>query len=179
MIFKETILKGAFVIELEPSSDERGFYARSWCQREFKEHGLNPALVQCGISYNKKKGTLRGMHYQAAPQAQAKLVRCGRGSVYDVIVDVRPESATFKKWVAVELTADNRRMLYVPEGMAHGFQTLEDDTEVLYQMTEFHDSESDRGVRWDDPAFRIDWPSADRIMSERDRAFPEFHEPRT
>ena len=176
MIFEETILKGAFLIEPELMADERGFYARTWCQKEFKAQGLNPNLVQCGVSFNRKKGTLRGMHYQAAPHGQAKLVRCGRGSLYDVIVDLRPGSETFKQWVAVDLSAGNRRMLYIPEGLAHGFQTLEDDTEVLYQMAEFYEPQSERGVRWDDPAFAITWPSERRTISEKDRTFGEFKE---
>jgi dTDP-4-dehydrorhamnose 3,5-epimerase len=135
---------------------------------------LNPVIAQCGISYNKNKGTLRGMHYQMAPHQQAKLVRCSRGAIYDVIVDLRPGSATFKSWTAVELTANNRRMLYVPEGLAHGFQTLEDGTEVLYQMSDFYDPNSDRGFRWDDPAINITWPSDHRTISDKDLGFREF-----
>ena len=168
MIFTETKLKGAFVIEIEPHQDERGFFARSWCADEFKKHGLNSQLVQCNISFNKKRGTLRGMHYQVAPFAEAKLVRCTRGAIYDVIIDLRPNSPTFRQWMAVELTAENRTALYVPEDFAHGFQTLMDNTEVFYQMSEFYHPECARGVRWDDPAFGIEWPSSQRIMSRRD-----------
>lgn len=172
MIFEETGLAGAFVIEPERREDERGFFARTWCRDEFAAHGLNPALVQCNISFNKKRGTLRGMHYQAAPHEEAKLVRCTQGAIYDVILDLRRESATFGRWVGVELTAENRRMLYVPEGFAHGFQTLEDDSEVFYQMSAFYHAESALGARWDDPAFAIAWPLPDPILSDRDRAFP-------
>lgn len=173
MIFTETKLKGAHIIEPQPIEDERGFFARTFCQDEFKAHGLNPCVAQCNISYNKKKGTLRGLHYQAPPHAEAKLVRCARGAIYDVIVDLRPESPTFKQWLSVELTAANRRMLYVPERFAHGFQTLEDDTEVFYQMSELYHPECARGVRWDDPAFRVIWPATTgRSISIRDRHHP-------
>ncbi|WP_449245244.1 dTDP-4-dehydrorhamnose 3,5-epimerase [Desulfobacca acetoxidans] len=171
MIFCETRLKGAFIIELEPIADARGFFARTWCQREFAAHGLKSRFVQCNISYNKKKGTLRGMHYQIAPHAEAKVVRCTRGAIYDVIIDLRPDSLTFKQWLAVELTADNRRMLYIPEEFAHGFQTLEDDTEVFYQMSEFYHPECARGVRWDDEAFGIEWQGEIPIISENDRSY--------
>lgn len=174
MIFIETKLKGAFIIEPEPLEDERGFFARSFCQKEFKEHGLNPCIVQCNISYNKKKGTLRGMHYQVAPHEEAKLVSCIRGAIYDIIIDLRPNSPTFKQWIAVELTADNRRMLYIPEGFAHGFQTLEDNTEVFYQMFEFYHPEASRGVRWNDSAFRIVWPNDIIVISDKDREYPDF-----
>jgi len=174
VIFTETRLKSAFVIEPERLEDERGFFARTWCQKEFDTHGLNPRVSQCNISYNKKKGTLRGMHYQVAPHEEAKLVRCTRGAIYDVIIDLRKNSPTFTQHVAVVLTADNRKALYVPEDFAHGFQTLTDDSEVLYQMSEFYAADSSRGVRWDDPAFAIDWPDAQRIISERDRSYPDF-----
>src|SRR6266487_3389064 len=160
MIFIETTLKGAFIIEPERLEDERGFFARSFCRKEFEDHGLNPNLVQCSISFNKKKGTLRGMHYQISPHAEAKLVRCTMGAIYDVIIDLRPHLPTFKQWIAVELTAENRQMLYIPEGFAHGFQTLTDNTEVYYQMSQFYYPEYSRGVRWDDPAFGIVWPEA-------------------
>lgn len=173
MRFIETEIKGAFIIEPELIEDERGFFARTFCQEEFKAHGLNFRVVQCNISFNKKRGTLRGMHYQIAPYQEAKLVRCTRGAIYDVIIDLRPESPTFKQWIAVELTAENRRMLYVPEGFAHGFQTLEDNTEVFYQMSEFYHPECARGVRWDDPAFGIEWPIITPILSERDRSYPD------
>jgi dTDP-4-dehydrorhamnose 3,5-epimerase len=174
MMFTETALKGVFLIEPEKRQDERGFFARTWCQREFEAQGLTITWVQCNISFNRKKGTLRGMHYQAAPYAEAKLVRCTQGGIYDVIVDLRPDSPTFKQWVAVELRTDNYRMLFIPEGFAHGFQTLEDDTEVFYQMSEFYTPEYARGVRWNDPAFGIQWPPAERIMSERDQTYADF-----
>ena len=174
MIFKETKLKGAYVIEINPLEDERGFFARSFCAKEFKEHGLNQNIAQCNISYNEKKGTLRGVHYQAAPHEEAKLVRCTMGAIFDVIIDLRPDSATFKKWIGVELTKENRRMLYVPEGFAHGFQTLEDHTEVLYQMSEFHHPEWARGVRWNDPTFGIFWPVNVEIISIGDQQYLDF-----
>lgn len=174
MIFTETRLKGVFIVELEILEDERGFFSRSWCQREFETHGLNARLVQCNISYNSKKGTLRGMHFQTDPHQEAKLVRCTSGAIYDVAVDLRSGSYTFKQWVAVELTAENRRMLYIPEGVAHGFQTLADNSEVFYQMSEFYHPECAGGVRWDDPAFCIRWPLPVPIMSGRDRSHPDF-----
>ncbi|HLO47422.1 MAG TPA: dTDP-4-dehydrorhamnose 3,5-epimerase [Kamptonema sp.] len=175
MKFTETKLKGAYIIETELIKDERGFFARSWCQTEFTERGLNPHLVQCNISFNYKKGTLRGMHYQAKPYEEAKLVRCTMGAIYDVIIDIRPESPTFKQWFAVELTAENRKMLYIPEGMAHGFQTLVDNSEVFYQMSEFYHSNSATGLRWDDPIFGIVWPDSSQcVISEKDRNLPDF-----
>lgn len=174
MIFTETPIKGAYVIEPERQEDERGFFARTWCRRDFAAHGLNPALVQCNISFNRTKGTLRGMHYQVAPHAEAKLVRCTAGAIYDVIVDLRPQSATCTQWFGVELTADNRRMLYIPEGLAHGFLTLGDDTEVFYQMSEYYVAECARGVRWNDPAFGIRWPGEVRMISRRDQSYPDF-----
>ena len=174
MTFHGTKLQGVFEIRIEPLRDERGFFARSWCQTEFKAHGLNPALVQCNVSFNGRKGTLRGMHYQLAPYAEAKLIRCTRGAIYDVIVDLRRESPTFKQWVSVVLTAEKRNMAYVPEDCAHGFLTLEDDTEVLYQMSQFFTAESARGVRWDDPAFQIAWPHEIAVISERDKNYPDF-----
>jgi len=174
MIFTETMLKGAFLIEPERRQDDRGFFARTWCQREFQAHGLGTQWVQCNLSFNKQKGVLRGMHYQTAPYAETKLIRCTMGAIYDVIIDLRPDSPTFKCWVALELTSDNRCMLYIPEGFGHGFQTLEADTEVFYQMSQFYAPEYARGVRWDDPAFRICWPAEERIISERDRSFPDY-----
>lgn len=174
MKFIETSLKGAFLVELEPMIDERGLFARTWCQREFAAHGLNQNLVQCNISFNVSKGTLRGMHYQVEPFEEAKVVRCTRGALYDVIIDLRPDSATFKQWLGVELTAENRRMLYIPEGIAHGFLTLEPQTEVFYQMSEFYYPESARGVRWNDPTFGIHWPQEILIISEKDRQYPNF-----
>jgi dTDP-4-dehydrorhamnose 3,5-epimerase len=174
MIFIETKLKGAFIIEPERLEDERGFLARSFCQKEFEEHGLNPRVVQCNVSFNKKKGTFRGMHYQTAPYEEAKLVRCTRGAIYDVALDLRPASPTFKQWIGVELTATNRRMLYIPESFAHGFQTLQDDTEVFYQVSEFYHPESAKGVRWNDPVFGFVWPDDIRVISDRDRQCPDF-----
>jgi dTDP-4-dehydrorhamnose 3,5-epimerase len=174
MIFTETTLKGAFVIEPERRHDERGFFARTWCQREFAAEGILPAWVQCNISFSRQRGTLRGMHFQAPPYEEAKLVRCTMGAIYDVIIDLRAKSPTFRQWLAVELTADNRRMLFIPQGFAHGFQTLAHDTEVFYQMSQFYAPEYARGVRWDDPAFRVSWPAEKRIISERDRGFPDF-----
>jgi dTDP-4-dehydrorhamnose 3,5-epimerase len=174
MIFKETKLEGAYIIEIELMEDERGFFARSFCSEEFKKHGLNPRIAQCNISYNKKKGTLRGMHYQVAPYEEAKLVRCTKGAIYDVIIDLRPDLPTFKQWIAVELTQENRRLLYVPEGFAHGFQTLEDRTEVFYQISEFHHPEWARGVRWNDPTFGIFWPVNVEIISVGDQQYPDF-----
>ncbi|MFC5469722.1 dTDP-4-dehydrorhamnose 3,5-epimerase [Cohnella suwonensis] len=174
MNFKEISLNGVFVIEIDPIEDERGFFARSWCKEEFIEHGVHLDFVQCNISYNKKKGTLRGMHFQAKPYEEAKLVRCTRGAIYDVIIDLRPDSNTFKRWAAVELTSENRKMLLVPAGFAHGFQTLEDDTEVFYHMSEYYHSESAGGIRWDDPVFKMKWPLIDPIISCKDKEYPNF-----
>jgi dTDP-4-dehydrorhamnose 3,5-epimerase len=174
MIFTETELSGAFLIEPERRQDDRGFFARTWCQQEFEAHGLGTQWVQCNLSFNKQKGVLRGMHYQIAPYAETKLIRCTMGAIYDVIIDLRPESPTFRQWLAVELTADDRRMLFIPAGFAHGFQTLADETEVFYQMSQFYAPEYARGVRWDDPAFKVSWPAEQRIISERDRGFPDF-----
>ncbi|HKW94439.1 MAG TPA: dTDP-4-dehydrorhamnose 3,5-epimerase [Methylomirabilota bacterium] len=174
MIFAETPIPGVWIIEPERLADERGFFARSWCEREWASRGLNPRIVQCNISFNKRRGTLRGMHYQAPPFEEAKLVRCIRGAIHDVVIDLRPESTTFKRHAAVRLDAESRRMLYVPEGVAHGFQTLEDETEIFYQMSEFYAPDHARGVRWDDPAFGIQWPPDDRTISARDRTYPDF-----
>ena len=178
MIFHKTKIEGAVEIHLEPKPDDRGFFARTWCQNEFKKQGLNSKLVQCNVSFNAKKGTLRGMHYQAPPHVEAKLVRCSRGALYDVMIDLRPESPTYKQWAAVFLTADKRNMVYVPERCAHGLLTLVDDTEVFYQMSQAYCPESARGVRWDDPAFQIVWPGAVEVISERDRSYPDFEEVR-
>jgi dTDP-4-dehydrorhamnose 3,5-epimerase len=174
MLFIETNLPGVFEIHLEPARDSRGFFARSWCQKEFEDRGLNPRLVQCNVSFNIRRGTLRGMHYQEAPKAEAKLVRCTSGSVYDVVIDLRPPSPTYKRWVGVDLAADQRNMIYVPEGCAHGFLTLEDNTEIFYQMSEFYSPELARGVRWDDPAFQITWPGKVEVISDRDRTYADF-----
>lgn len=174
MIFTETPIKGAYVIDPERLADERGFFARTWCRREFEAHGLDATLAQCSVSFNQKTGTLRGMHYQAAPHAEHKLVRCTAGIIYDVIVDLRPGSVTFRHWFAAELSADNRRMLYIPEGLAHGFLTLADNTEVFYQISEYYVPEGARGVRWNDPAFAISWPVHPRIVSQRDSTYADF-----
>jgi len=175
MIFTAAPTPGAFVIEAERIEDDRGFFARSFCAREFEAHGLDPRVVQCSISFNRAKGTLRGLHFQRPPHAEAKLVRCAAGALYDVIVDLRPDSPTFRRHFAVELGAHDRKMLYVPEGFAHGFQTLQDDTEVFYQMSEPFRPDASAGVRWNDPAFAIAWPLAVQVISERDRTYPDFH----
>jgi dTDP-4-dehydrorhamnose 3,5-epimerase len=174
MRFIPTHLAGAYLIVPEQLSDERGFFARTWCQNEFADKGLNQNLVQCNISYNKERGTLRGMHYQKAPRAEAKLVRCTQGAVYDVIIDLRSDSNTFTQWYGAELTAANRKALYVPEGFAHGFITLQDDTEVLYQMSEFFHAEYAAGARWNDPEFSIQWPIEVKVISERDQNYQDF-----
>ena len=174
MIFSETTLKGAILIEPEKLEDERGFFARTWCAREMTEQGLNDRLAQCNISFNRKKGTLRGMHFQVAPHGEAKLVRCTKGSVYDVIIDLRPQSVTFKQWFAVELSANNYKMLYIPENFAHGFLTLEDNSEMQYQMSEFFYPDCARGFRWNDASFSVKWPDDIRFISERDRSYPDF-----
>ncbi len=174
MKFTETFLKGAFVIEPDRREDDRGFFARTFCEKEFAEHGLETRIAQCSISFNRRKGTLRGMHYQEAPFEEAKLVRCTMGGFYDAIIDLRSGSPTFKKSIGIELTALNRRMLYIPRDFAHGFQTLEDDTEVFYQMSQVYSAEHARGVRWNDPAFGISWPPDERIINERDKNYPDF-----
>jgi dTDP-4-dehydrorhamnose 3,5-epimerase len=175
MIFNPTHLEDAYVVELEPREDERGFFARAWCRDEFAEHGLSTEVAQCNVSFNRRRGTLRGLHYQIAPHAEVKLVRCTQGAIYDVIVDLRPGSATFTQWLGVELTAGNRTMLYVPEGFAHGYQTLEDDTETFYQVSASYAPHAERGVRWDDPAFGIEWPYPDHpLISDKDRGWPDF-----
>ena len=174
IIFTETNLKGAFVIDLEKRADQRGFFARTYCEREFDSHGLNSRFVQCNTSFNSLKGTLRGMHFQIPPYEETKLIRCTRGAIYDAIVDLRPSSRTFKQYFAAELSAENGKMLYVPPGFAHGFQTLEDNTEVFYQMSQFYSPEHSRGVRWNDPAFGIEWPADERIILDRDQSYPDF-----
>lgn len=176
MKFLPTPLDGVYLIEPEYVVDDRGFFARTYCRKEFIDHGLNPNLAQCNISFNATAGTLRGMHYQAAPFAETKLVRCTQGKIFDVVVDLRTYSTTFKKWFSSELTAANRRALYIPEGCAHGFITLEDQTEVFYQMSEFFHPEYAAGVRWNDPAFSIQWPIAPVVISEKDRSYPAFCE---
>jgi dTDP-4-dehydrorhamnose 3,5-epimerase len=175
MIFQETKLKGAFVIEMERFEDKRGFFARTWCQREAEANGLISRVVQTNVSFNTKRGTLRGMHYQVAPYEQAKLVRCTRGAIYDVIIDLRPDSPTCRKWAGVQLTAENYTMLYVPERFAHGFQTLEDHAEVTYQVSQFYSPESERGIRYDDPAFGIEWPLQVEVISDKDLRWGPYH----
>ena len=177
MKFTPTLLAGAFLVESEPMTDERGFFARSFCQNEFISHDLSTNIAQCNISYNKTRGILRGMHYQRTPNAEAKLVRCTRGSIYDVIIDLRGGSSTFQQWIGYELNSKNRIALYIPKGFAHGFQTLEDDTEVFYQMFDFFSPQAASGVRWDDPAFNIDWPLPVHTISEKDRNYPDFNGP--
>ncbi len=174
MIFIETKLKGAYIFELEKQVDERGFFARSWCQRELAEHGLDTNLVQSNISLSKQAGTLRGLHYQRAPMAETKLVRCTWGEIYDVIIDLRPTSPTFLQWTAVVLSGENRRMLYVPKGFAHGFQSMVDNTEVFYQMGEFYAPAAAAGVRWNDPLFAIEWPLPVSLITAKDQAYADY-----
>jgi dTDP-4-dehydrorhamnose 3,5-epimerase len=173
MNFSETKLKGAYIIDIQKLEDERGFFARSWCQREVEQYGLEPQVVQCNISYNKLRGTLRGMHYQLPPYAEAKLVRCTRGSVFDVIIDLRPQEPSFLKWQGFELSASNYNMLYIPKGFAHGFLTLEDETEIFYQMSEFYAPDCARGVRWNDPLFDIGWSDSVKCISQKDQSYPD------
>jgi dTDP-4-dehydrorhamnose 3,5-epimerase len=175
VIFDSLPLQGAYLLGLEEKADERGYFARAWCRKEFEENGLNPRLVQCNLSYNRSAGTLRGMHFQAPPHEEAKVVTCVRGAIYDVIVDLRPDSKTFMKHLGIWLSDDEWKMLYVPEGFAHGFQSMRGDTQVFYQMSEFFEPAAARGFRWNDPAFGIEWPDVGRrIMSERDRSYPDF-----
>lgn len=172
MIFKPSPLAGAYLLDLMKIEDDRGFFARSYCKNEFDEVGLNSRIAQCNVSYNRNKGTLRGMHFQSEPFQEAKVVRCTRGVIWDVIIDLRIDSPTYLKWHGVELNAESHLALYVPEGFAHGFQTLVDDSEVLYMMSEFYQPNAARGVRWDDPAVAIDWPVPNPSMSQRDRDYP-------
>lgn len=174
MKFTETNLKGAFIVGIEKLNDDRGFFARSWCQREFEDLGLTSRVLQANVSYNRQKGTLRGMHYQIAPYQECKLVRCTSGAIYDVIIDLRPDSPTYKQWTGVELTADNYAMLFVPEDFAHGFQTLTDTTEITYQVSQFYTPGSEKGIRFDDPTFDIQWPQEVTIISDKDRTWPDF-----
>lgn len=175
MIFRETKIEGAFVIGLEKHRDERGSFARTWCREEFRLNGIKAQPVQSNTAFSAKKGTLRGMHYQMEPYAEAKLVRCIRGGIFDVLVDLRPDSATYTHWFGIELTPANDRMLYIPEGCAHGYQSLSDASEAFYLSTQFYTPESERGVRWDDPMFNIEWPIVtDIAMSEKDRNWPDF-----
>jgi dTDP-4-dehydrorhamnose 3,5-epimerase len=174
MNFAETKLAGAFVVEIEKREDERGFFARTWSEETFRAHGIYFSPAQSSVSHNRLKGTLRGIHYQVAPFQECKLVRCTRGSIFDVIIDLRQDSPTYKRWFAAELTAANYRMLYIPKGFAHGFQTLMDDTEVLYIMEDEYRACAERGIRWDDPAIAIAWPSNVSVISEKDRRWPDF-----
>lgn len=176
MKFEQTELDGAWIIDINRLEDERGFFARTFCQREFIEHGLNTRLAQCNVSYNKYKGTLRGMHLQVAPFQEAKLVQCTAGAIYDMIIDLRPGSPTYLKHIGVTLSATDYRMLYIPEGFAHGFITLTDDVNVFYQMSEFFAPECARGFRWNDPAFEITLPEEIKVISERDATYPDFSE---
>jgi dTDP-4-dehydrorhamnose 3,5-epimerase len=174
MIFRPSKIQGAFIIEAERHIDDRGSFARVWCARELKNHGLCDRLAQSSISSNTRKGTLRGMHYSVPPHAESKVVRCIRGGIYDVLLDLRADSSTYMKWFATILTQKNATALYVPEGVAHGFQTIEDDSDVLYQISEFYDPACARGVRWNDPAFGLEWPEAERIISDRDQTYASF-----
>jgi dTDP-4-dehydrorhamnose 3,5-epimerase len=174
MIFRETPLPGAWVLEPERIADERGFFARTWCRRDFEVRGLETDIAQCSVSFNHRRGTLRGLHFQAEPHAEVKLVRVNRGAIWDVIVDLRPDSPTYRRHFAVVLSAQAGHQLYIPKGMAHGFQTLEDATEVSYQISAFYTPEAARGYRWDDPAFAIPWPEPVTVISEKDRSLPLF-----
>ena len=173
-MFTETELPGAYIIDLETIGDERGFFARAWDAKESAERGLETRVAQANCAFNARKGTLRGMHLQRPPHEEGKFVRCTRGAFFDAIVDLRPGSETFKRWTGVELTAENRRMFYVPPGFAHGYETLEDDTEALYLVTEFYAPGAETGVRWDDPAFGIEWPIEPTLISDKDRSWPDF-----
>lgn len=174
MKIRPTSLRGVHVVVIEAIEDSRGVFGRSFCADEFRRHGLDPRVTQCSLSVSRRRGTLRGLHYQAAPHGEAKLVRCVRGAVYDVALDLRPDSPAFRKWIAVDLDAGGREALYLPEGVAHGYQTLADDTEMVYQMSVPYHPEAARGVRWNDPAFSIRWPIADPILAERDATYPDF-----
>ncbi|HJQ10613.1 MAG TPA: dTDP-4-dehydrorhamnose 3,5-epimerase [Gemmatimonadaceae bacterium] len=174
MIFLPAPLAGAFILEMEKKADHRGYFARTWCRHELEARGLEGSLVQCSVSHNTKRGTLRGMHWQAAPHAEVKIVRCTRGAIWDVIIDLRPDSPTYMMNFGIELASNAGRALYIPEGMAHGFVTLEDESEVFYQMSEFYEPAAARGARWNDPAFGIDWPIADPIIHPRDASYPDF-----
>lgn len=174
MIFTETAVAGAYVIDAERVEDERGFFTRVFCEDQFRAHGLDPAIVQCNVSWNRVRGTLRGLHYQNAPHEETKTVRCTRGAIWDVVADLRRDSPTYLRWAAVELTERNYRQLYIPRGLAHGFITLEDDTEVFYEMGTRHEAGAGRGVPWDDPAFAIEWPIEPVVIGERDRGWPRW-----
>lgn len=172
LIFTETELKGAFIIEVEKINDERGFFARTWDKEKFEKHNLNSNIVQCSISINKKKGTIRGMHYQVKPYEESKIVRCTKGKIFDVIIDLRKKSSTFKKWISVEISENNHKMIYIPKGFAHGFQTLEDNTEIFYQISEFYNKDASSGIKCNDPELSIKWPLEITMVSEKDKNFP-------
>jgi dTDP-4-dehydrorhamnose 3,5-epimerase len=174
ILFSEAAVPGAYLVDLAPASDERGFFARSYSPEEFAARGLGPPLSQCSVSYNEREATLRGMHYQIAPHEEHKLVRCTAGAIYDVIIDLRPASSHFRRWFGTELTAQNRRALFIPPGCAHGFITLRDHSEVLYMISAVHSAEHGRGVRWDDPAFGVEWPLQPRVIAARDAQYPLF-----
>ncbi len=175
MIFSKTRLKGVFIIELEKHEDERGYFARAWCKKEFKASGLNSNLAQANTALSLHKGTLRGMHYQIAPYQETKIIRCIRGAVFDVVIDLRPNSISYCEWLGVELSSENHTMLYVPEGFAHGYQTLKNNAEVFYLVSQFYAPDAERGVRWDDPVFNIEWPeTSDLVISEKDNNWPDF-----
>lgn len=176
MKFIETTLQGAFLLELEKFEDERGYFARSWSDTEFLDRGLDARIAQCSVSFNRKKGTVRGMHFQIAPHAESKLVRCTRGGLFDVMIDLRQDSPTFKQWIGAELTPDNGMMMYLPKGFAHGFQTLADNTEIFYQISAPYVPEAARGVRWDDPTFDIEWPLPVSVINSRDGCYADFNE---
>jgi dTDP-4-dehydrorhamnose 3,5-epimerase len=175
MIFKKTRIQGVYLLELERITDERGFFARLWCQTEFSNHGIDSRLVQCNLSFNPRQGTLRGMHYQLPPHEETKVVRCTTGAVFDVAVDLRRDSLTFRQWVGAPLTAENREMLVIPPGCAHGYLTLTDNAEVSYQMSEYYAPQHGTGVRWNDPAFNIQWPGDVKVIADRDRTYPNFN----
>ena len=174
MIFTETKLRGAYLIEVQKNEDHRGFFGRAWCGKEFEAHGLTAKIAQINTSRTKKKGTIRGMHFQVAPYGEAKFIRCTKGRIYDVIIDLRPESPTFTQWIGNELSEDNYRMVYAPEYFAHGFVSLEDECEVYYPVTEFYTPQAERGIRWNDPAFNIKWPVPIEIFTEKDMSHPDF-----
>jgi dTDP-4-dehydrorhamnose 3,5-epimerase len=175
MIFRKTNLKGVFIIELEKHKDDRGYFARTWCENEFKANGLNSKLAQANTALSVQKGTLRGMHYQIAPYEETKIIRCIRGSVFDVVIDIRPDSITYCQWLGIELSSENHTMLYVPEGFAHGYKTLRNNSEVFYLVSQFYTPDAERGIRWDDPAFSIKWPeTSDLIISEKDKNWPDY-----
>ena len=175
MIFTETKLQGVYIIDLKKIEDDRGFFARAYCQKEFAEHGIELNWAQANLANSKERGTLRGLHYQKTPFAEAKLMRCIRGAIYDVIVDLRPDSPSYMQWLGVELTAENRRALFIPEGFAHGYLVLEDDSDTFYPTSQFYTPEAEAGVRWNDPAFGIEWPfTNDLIITEKDQSWPDY-----